>query len=85
MRLCLERVPHQERKWRLIHSLVEDGVVEAESEEEVTVSDIEEAETESEEEDWDFMNETVSWLDSEAGSSESEIEEELDWEGLVET
>ena len=72
MRLCPERVPHEQRKWRLIHSLVEDGIVEAESEEEVAVSDTEEEETESEE-DWDLMNETVSWCDS---------EEELDWEGL---
>ena len=72
MRLCSERVPSEWRKWRLIPSLVEEGVLEAESDEEDTVSDVEDEETESEE-DWDQMNETVSWPDT---------EEELDWEGL---
>ena len=73
MRLCEERVPHEQRKWRLVKCLVEEGVIEAESEEEeVAVTDSEEEETESEE-DWEQMNETVSWPDT---------EEELDWEGL---
>ena len=85
MRLCVGRVPHQERRWRLVHSLVEDGVLEAESEEEAVVTDIEEAVTESEEGDLSFMNETESWLESETETSESETEEELDWYGLMET
>ena len=68
MRLCLERVPHQERRWRLVHSLVEDGVIEAESEGEVAVTDSVEVETESEE-DLEFMNESESWLESETGCS----------------
>ena len=87
MRLNSERVPHTGRRWRLVDSLVEDSVLEAE---EVIVVDLDplslslEVETESEE-DLEFMDETVSWLDSEGESSESETEEELEWEGLVET
>ena len=84
MKVCLVRVPHQGRGWRLVHSLVEDGVLEAESEEGAVVTDIEEAVTESEEGDLSFMNETESWLESETETSESETEEELDWYGLIE-
>ena len=76
MRLWSERVPSELRKWRLIPKLVEEGVIEAESEEEDTVtdtvSDSEDGQTDSEE-DWDDLNETVSWPDT---------EDELDWEGL---
>ena len=100
MRLWSDRVPSDLRKWRLIPKLVEEGVIEAESEEEDTVSDTDsedeeidseegaiEADSEEEDtvsdtdledeeidsEDWDKLNETVSWPDT---------EDELDWEGL---
>ena len=87
MRLYSERVPQTGRRWRLIDSLVEDSVLEAE---EVIVVDLDplslslEIETESEE-DLDFMNESESWLETETESSQVESEEELDWEGLIET
>ena len=83
MRLCTERVPHSARKWRLVHNLVEDGVLEAESEE-AAVTESEEEATESEEEDLEFMNETESGLETETESSQSETEEEVDWYGLIE-
>ena len=89
MRLCSGRVPQAGRKWRLIECLTEDGVLVAE---EVVVAEVDpltlslEVQTESEEEeDLEFMDETVSWLESGEESSESEQEEELDWEGLIET
>ena len=76
MRLWSERIPSELRKWRLVPKLVEEGVIEAELEEEDTVpdtvSDLEDGQTDSEE-DWDNLNETVSWPDT---------EDELDWEGL---
>ena len=87
MRLCSERVPQTGRKWRLIESLVEDNVLVAE---EVIVAEVDpltlslEVQTESEE-DLEFMDETVSWLESEEESLESESEEEPMWEGLIET
>ena len=91
MRLCSGRVPQAGRNWRLVHCLIEDGVIVAEQE--VVVAEVDpltlslEVETESgeEEEIEELMNETVSWLDSEEESSESDQEEELDWEGLIET
>ena len=91
MRLCSERVPQAGRKWRLVHCLVEDGVLVAEQE--VLVTEVDplslslEVETESgeEEEIEELMNETCSWVYSEEESSESEQEEELDWEGFIET
>ena len=83
MRQSVERVPHLGRKWRLRHSLVEDGLLEAESVEAVVAESEEEA-TESEEEDLEFMNETESELETETESSQSEAEEELDWYGLIE-
>ena len=84
MRLCTVRVPHQERRWRLVLCLVEDGWLEAESVE-AAVTESEEEATESEEEDLEFMNETESGLETEIESSQSETEEELDWYGLIET
>ena len=87
MRLCSGRVPQAGRKWRLVECLIEDGVLVAE---EVVVAEVDpltlslEVQTESEE-DLEFMDETVSWLESEEESSESEQEEELEWEGLIET
>ena len=69
--------------------MTEDGVLVAE---EVVVAEVDlltlslEVQTESEEEeDLEFMDETVSWLESEEESSELEKEEELEWEGLIET
>ena len=95
MRLCEERVPLAGRNRRLIKELIEDGVIGAEQE--VVVSEVdlsalevldwtvESLDSVEEEELEEWMNETCSWLDSEEQSSESEEEEELDWEGFIET
>ena len=82
MRLCTVRVPHRERRWRLIPCLVEDGLVEAESEETV-VAESEEEVSETEEEDLSFFNESKS-EELETESSQSKPEEEGDWYGLIE-
>ena len=95
MRLCEERVPLAGRNRRLIKELIEDGVIGAEQE--VVVSEVdlsalevldwtvESLDSVEEEELEEWMNESCSWLDSEEQSSESEEEEELDWEGFIET
>ena len=95
MRLCEERVPLAGRNRRLVKELIEDGVIGAEQE--VIVSEVdlsalevldwtvESLDSVEEEELEEWMNETCSWLDSEEQSSESEEEEELDWEGFIET
>ena len=84
MRLCTERVPRLERRWRLVHNLVEDGLLEAESEEVVSGTESEEQLSETEEEDLSFLNESESeeW---ETETSQSEWEGEEDWFGLIET
>ena len=82
MRQCAVRVPHGKRKWRLVSSLVEDGLAEAESEETVGVEESEEELSESEE-DLSFLDESESeGLETE--SSQTESEEEGDWYGLIE-
>ena len=95
MRLCEERVPLAGRNRRLVKELIEDGVIGAEQE--VIVSEVdlsalevldwtvESLDSVEEEELEEWMNESCSWLDSEEQSSESEEEEELDWEGFIET
>ena len=83
MRKCAVRVPHCKRKWRLVSSLREDGLL-AESDGEESVGAEESGESESEE-DLSFL-ETDSESESLEEESEStESEEEIDWYGLVET
>ena len=82
MRQCAVRVPHWKRKWRLVSSLVEDGLLtEAESEESVGVEESEEELSETEE-DLSFLDEESEV--SETESSQTEAEEEGDWYGLIE-
>ena len=75
MRLWSERIPSILRKWRLIQSLVEEGIVEAELEEEHTVSD-----TVTEDEEEDTVSDTISEEEEEASERESETDTASDTE-----
>ena len=83
MRQCTERTPHSRRRWRLVDSLVEDGLLEAESEEAVAVTESEGELSESEEEDLSFLDESEP-EELRTESSQSESEEEADWYGFIE-
>ena len=83
MRQWVERVPHSGRKWRLVSSLVEDGLLEIESEEVVGVLESEGELSETEEEGLSFLDKSES-EEFETESSQSELEEEVDWYGLIE-
>ena len=87
MRLWSDRIPSILRKWRLIPSLIEEGVVEAEQGEEDTVPDtvleIEEIVSEGEIES-DLEEDTASETETDSEDSQTDSEEDRDsWNETV--
>ena len=82
MRQCAVRVPHSKRKWRLVSSLREDGVLADSDSESEEIVGVEESDLSESEEDLSFLETDEEFEVSEAESSETE--EEGDWYGLIE-